>query len=259
MFKSVFTKYVTAFILILVISFTILAGVLYSTVDSYARGERKYFPDKLFKEAFACFAFAKDWDDNHASGNYWQTLNVLGSFMEFAAYHAPDINFLTDFVSADHNVGVFEYKGATDRLFNLFVTYKEHGVFRIKTLNTDDWGSECGYGGPNRLTHVRKIGPDAARMYLFSYEHPYRFSQCLCWYDENGDAHFFVPDNFAECVREWITEEIYAMDDEVEVIFNPRKVCWNLCVKAGASYQPVNGSKTLYLDQNGLDSRYRLE
>ena len=40
MFKSVFTKYVTAFILILVISFTILAGVLYSTVDSYARGEK---------------------------------------------------------------------------------------------------------------------------------------------------------------------------------------------------------------------------
>lgn len=228
-------------------------------LDMYAKGERKYFPDKLFKVAFGGFAFAKDWDDNHAAGNYWQTLAVLGSMMEFAAYHATDINFLTDFVSADHNVGVFDYMGATDRLFHLYVTYKEHGVFRIKTLNTDDWGSEYGYDGPNRLTHVRKIGPDDARMYLFSHERPYWFSHCLCWYDGNGNAHFFVPDNFSDCVREWITEDIRAMEDKVEVVFNPKEVCWNLCVKVGTSYQPIKGSKTLYLDQNGLESRYRVE
>ena len=227
-------------------------------LDSYARGERKYFPDKLFKEAFACFAFAKDWDDNHACCNYWQTLAVLGSFMEFAAYHAPDINYLTDFVSADHNVGVFEYKGATDRLFHLYVTYKEHGVFRIKTLNTDDWGSEYGYDGPNRLTHVRKIGPDTARMYLFSHEDSYWFSHCLCWYDRNGDAHFFVPENFSDCVSDWLTEDIREMDD-VEVVFNPAKVCWNLCMQVGSVYQPLEGSKTLYLDLDGRESRYRVE
>lgn len=229
-------------------------------LDAYAHGERRYYPDKLFRDAFEFMAFATDWDANHGSEAVAGHMCALACLMEFAAYHAPDINYLTDFVSADHNVGVFEYQGATIRNFNLFVTYKEHGVFRIKTLNTDDWGSDCGYEGPNWLTHVRKIGADDARMYLFSHEYVYSFAHCLCWYDEYGDAHFFVPDNLNECISEWLTDDIRSMsDDEVHIVYNPKNVCWNVCTKVGSSYQPVKDSKTLYLELDGLNSRYRLE
>lgn len=226
-------------------------------LDAYSRGERKYFPDKQFRDAFEFFAFANDWDDNH--GNEFSKENMCGlaCLMEFAAYHAPDINFLTDFVSEDHNVGVFRYPGATLRNFNLYVTYKENGVFRVKTLNTDTWGSPCGYEGYNELSHVRKIGPADARMYLFSNEYPYAFSHCLCWYDEYGRANFFVPENFSECEREWITDDLRY--DELEVIYNPERVCWNLCKRVGNTYQPVDGSKTLYLIVDGMSSRYYVE
>lgn len=229
-------------------------------LDNYARGERRFFPDKLFKDAFDAYAFASDWDDNHASGQYWERMAILASFMEYAAYYAPDINYLTNFVSSDHNVGVFQYSGATLWNFNLYVTFKEHGVFRIKTLNTDGWGSDCGYDGPNSLTHVRKIGPDEARMYLFSHEYVYSFAQCLCWYDESGEAHFFVPENLNECICEWFTDDIRSMDDnEVHIVYNPKNVCWNVCTKVGSIYHPVKDSKTLCLKLDGLNSHYYLE
>ena len=226
-------------------------------LDAYARGESKYYPDKQFRDAFEFFAFANDWDDNHGNEYSKENMCALACLMEFAAYHAPDINFLTDFVSADHNVGVFRYPRATLRNFNLYVTYKEQGVFRIKTLNTDEWGSEYGYDGPNELTHVRKIGPDDAKMYLFSNEYAYSFSHCLCWYDGHGDANFFVPENFSECVREWLTDDL--RNDKFEVIYNPKRVCWNVCKRVGNTYQPVDGSKTLYLIVDGMSSRYYVE
>lgn len=229
-------------------------------LDSYARGERKFYPDKEFRDAFESLAFANDWEDNHGGGEDSERMCALACLMEFGAYHAQDINFLTDFVSADHNVGVFEYPAATDRCFNLYVTFKEHGVFRVRTLNTDYWGSPCGYEGPNHLTHVRKIGDEDARMYLFSNEYTYWFSQCLCWYDDDGDAHFFVPESLDECVREWITEEVRSMDErDLTIVYNPGNVCWNICTKVGNVYQPLEGTRTLYLELDGLDSRYRVE
>ena len=104
---------------------------------------------------------------------------------------------------------------------------------------------------------MRKIGPADARMYLFSNEYPYAFSHCLCWYDEYGCANFFVPENFSECEREWITDDLRY--DELEVIYNPERVCWNLCKRVGNTYQPVDGSKTLYLIVDGMSSRYYVE
>ena len=228
-------------------------------LDAYARGERKYYPDKQFRDAFEFFAFANDWDDNHGTDLSKENMTALACLMEFGAYHAPDINFLTDFVSADHNVGVFEYPSATIHNFNLYVTYKEHGVFRVKTLNTDMWGSPYGYEGYNSLTHVRKIGPDSANMYLFSNEDPYGFYHCLCWYNVNGDANFFIPENFSDCVREWLTEEVCWSSDNLEVIYNPERICWNVCKKVGNTYQPVDGSKTFYLILDGMSSRYYVE
>ncbi len=68
MFKSVFTKYISAFILILFVSFSILATVLCSTTNSYAQNEKS---SSLVKaaESVQSFMYKRDGDGNTVSVN----------------------------------------------------------------------------------------------------------------------------------------------------------------------------------------------
>lgn len=61
MFKSVFTKYISAFILILFVSFAILAMVLCSTVNSYAQNEKSGLLTEA-AQAVQSFMYEKDGD-----------------------------------------------------------------------------------------------------------------------------------------------------------------------------------------------------
>lgn len=234
-------------------------------LDRYVRGERKFYPAEQVRKAIDFWGFAIDWAYNHGAFEDGDSrcLNTYLRFLNYAASNATDINFITDQVSADHNAGVITYSRATSYNFSIFAVYRSvYGNFGVKLLYSDISGEQIdGYDAPYDITHVRKIGPDDAGMYLYSNETPYYFMHCLCWYGPDGEEHFFMPKNRNVIHEQWITEDIRSREsfDDFKVVYNPKKVCWNICTSVNKTWQPVSGSKTLYLDLDGLASSYRVE
>lgn len=102
MFKSVFTKYISAFILILFVSFIILATVLCSTVNDYAQDEKS---DSIIKVAETVMGFMYSHDGNGKDSltvndfNSYITANretLLGVIFALDAYTRDIDAFITD-------------------------------------------------------------------------------------------------------------------------------------------------------------------
>ncbi|MBQ7820680.1 MAG: HAMP domain-containing protein [Clostridia bacterium] len=102
MFKSVFTKYISAFILILFVSFIILATVLCSTVNNYAQDEKS---DSIIKvaETVLGFMYSRDGNgrDSLSVGNFNDYIKdnretLLGVIYALDAYTEDIDAFITD-------------------------------------------------------------------------------------------------------------------------------------------------------------------
>ncbi|MGN0202564.1 MAG: hypothetical protein ACI399_06660, partial [Candidatus Cryptobacteroides sp.] len=188
-------------------------------LDEYSRGERRFYPDGLVRDAFSSFAFAYDWDENHAAIDVENSMSILSAFLNYAAYYARDINYLSTFASADHQIGILEYVAATSHHFCLYVIYREHGHFRVRIFTEQESPASTLFEGSCDITNIRKIGPDNARMYLLSSELPYRFSHLCCWYDNSGKAQFFVPGNYHIVQESWLRPALpYLADGECIIL-----------------------------------------
>lgn len=239
------------------------SALLYQAVralDRYSRGERLYYPDSLVRDALTSFAFAYDWDANHASFRVENSMKILSAFLNKAAYYARDINYLSTFASADHQIGILEYHAVTSHHFCLYVIYREHSYFRVRIFSELESPASTLFNESCDITDIRKIGPDNACMYLLSSEYPFRFSHLLCWYDDSGNAQFFVPGNYHIVHDSWLRPAMsHWADGDCEIIFNPDKICWNICRMVNGTYVQIEGTSTLYLDLDGKKSSYRIE
>lgn len=159
MFKSVFTKYISAFILILFVSFTILAAVLGSTVNNYAQSQKS---DSIVKVADTVLGFMY-WRD----GNGRDSLSV-NSFSDYIKENRETllgVIYALDEYTEDINTYITDAVGNV-LLQNESLSAHGEGEYSIDKLPIDiiELVKENGsYSGTNTLT-----GVDSAKHLIYA-------------------------------------------------------------------------------------------
>lgn len=72
---------------------------------------------------------------------------------------------------------------------------------------------------------------------------------------ENGIASLFQGKQYEEALKAWYENR----PKDYIITFNPQKLCWNFCHKVGEYYQPIENTKTLYLELNKEQSYFYVE
>jgi hypothetical protein len=130
MFKSVFTKYLSAFTLILFVSFTILATVLYSAVNNYAQSEKS---DSIIKVADTVLGFMY-WHDGNGSDSL--SVNSFSDYIKENHETLLGIIYALDEYTEDINTYITDAAGNVLLQNESFSAYAE-SEYSLEKLPSD--------------------------------------------------------------------------------------------------------------------------
>ncbi len=217
-------------------------------LQKYQTGERKYYPAEEVQTALELMRNELGYINSHRGEELTAEDNgFFFRFLEQAARLCPDIHLLADIASTDHQVGIINFQEWSYNPLYSFLLYKnEKGGCNIIAIDTV---------GSIKIDKVFTLQKDHQTYYLLSNNfHLLEFSQFI-FMIENGTASLFQGKQYMEALKEWCTNH----PEDYTIIFNPQKICWNFCRKAGEYYQQIEGTKTLYLELNKGESYFHVK
>lgn len=215
-------------------------------LEKYAKGNRKYYPEEDIRAAISIMNDCEGYFYNHGPAPVINECSVfMYRFMEQAARLCPDIEFLADFCSKDKQIGIINQREWSPNPLLSMLIYN---------TNTDEG---C---------RIRMIGEPEEVI----------IDKVFCLSDDKGNKYYLCSNNITDI---HFAQFLFQMkDDDVEllchtmempkcetyysnseIIFNPKKLCWERCVKKGKYYHRIDGTPSLRLEIDGKKSRFIVE
>lgn len=208
----------------------------------YVNQERIYYPVEEVKEALRRMAFEQGYIFSHCVDDP-DSVNAgevfMFRFLEQAAIHCPQLDFITDFHAEDGEAGILYYPEwcSFDPLYS-FLVYKTKQGYKVLTV---------GQKGDVKINKIFRLVDKDGRIYYLCSNNDEKiyFRQYLYGWDGetmtllcNDDSVFWERD-----------------DDGYKIVFNPDKLTWNYYLPKNGVYQKVEGTKTYALELDWEKSR----
>lgn len=209
-------------------------------IDSFRKGKRHYYPDSLVSNCLRSLGFNAAIVSNH--GPEYTDLVYGEWFMMCAAYYSPDITYLVDMQSADHNVGALNYgKGYNTSPWWAYAIVKRKKGYEAMCL-----------GDQVVVRSLFQLDDRSRRRY-------YLFSNNLAEF-EFFQALFFAPkENEAVKVDECTEPSVNNNGSVYDTFyFDQKSLTWKFCKtdnKTGKLLQACS-QPALKLSLNGMHSRF---
>lgn len=227
-----------------------------SLLDDYASGRRKYYPADEVRKALDALVLNLGYWYSH--GGYFDYDDVdtdyaemfFFRFLEQAVRLSPQIDYVTDFHSADGTAGILNFHEWSPNPLYSFLVYPTDDGLRVRKV---------GETGDTKIEKLFHLTDDAGREYYL----------CSNNGDLNGsDDYYGVAfrqflylrdgDNMRE-VASYVGPDFPPAGFEGKVVFNPRLLRWDCCEKNGNTYVRIEGTQSLQLILDGEKSRFYLE
>lgn len=221
-------------------------------LDDYANGRRAYYPTEEIQNALGLITHELAYDQSHGCPDEMDTTPpyvFFYRFLEQAVRLSPEVDYVTGIHCADGTAGILGYGGwGLEPLF-CFLVYPTAKGLRVTMVG------EIGNTGIDKLFHLTD---NAGREYYLCSNNGGRgdylgYYFCQYLFMRDGDKLKEVasvkdlPNNF-RCEK-----------DVEEVIFNPQKLRWDCCWQNGDIWVRVEGTKSLSLKLDGINSRFKVE
>lgn len=213
-------------------------------LEKYAKGKRKYYPEEDIKKAINVMYDAVAYYEAHGVEPINECIMFMFRFMEQTARLCPNIEFMADFCSADKKVGVINIKGWSHNPLYSLLIYKD--------------GKGCSLKMIDEYVKIEKIfclNPDGEEYYLFSnnnllQSHTGIYTFCQFLFKKKKDDMVLL------CQNKKMPDSDIADNDNSEIIFNPKKLCWEYCKKKGKYFHKIDGTPCLNLELDGSNSHF---
>lgn len=240
----------------------------------YQTGERKYYPEKEVKEALDCMGFELGYIYSHGGDIWYVSLYYWFNFATQAALLSPNLEFISHKHSPDHQIGLVSYHEWSPCPLMSFLVIQKNNYCAIQLIDLDvdlkkifqiegEQGEEY-YLLASRVDELM-YNPLNAYLYKKSADGISFVSKESLSYTSfmNNPFYDLVPIETDE--RGYTTLNIVYSDfaleqarkngmnpdsfmDSLEIIYNPQKYQWDLCIRNGGDYwHKIEGTKSLYL------------
>lgn len=217
-------------------------------LQKYQSGERKFYPAEEVQTALEIMRHELGYINSHRGEELTEEDDgFFFHFLEQAARLCPDLHLLADVTSADNKIGVINFHEWS---------YNPLYSFLLNENGTGGWNvSMIGEAGNVKIEKIFLLQHDGQTYYLLSNnETLVTFTQFICTIEE-GTASLSEGLQFTEAFNQWHED----IPDDYTIVFNPRKICWNFCHNAGEYDQPIENTKTLYLELDKNQSRFHVQ
>lgn len=216
-------------------------------LDRYVHHKRAYYPAELLREALEKMAFEHGYIYSHGGDEMEGAIKgevFLFRLLEQAALHCPQIDFITDFRTADNRAGILYYPewSGINPLYS-FLIYKSENGFRVQLI---------GEKADTKITKIFHLTDKVGRAYYLCSNDALYVEFCQYLYGWDGHSMKLLCNTGNRPSSK-------LKDDSAAIIFNPSKCQWDYCVKKGDIYQKVDGSTTLRLILDGKNSKFVIE
>ena len=190
----------------------------------------------------------KGYDYDDVDTNYAEIF--FFRFLEQAVRLSPEVDYVTDFHSADGTAGILNYHEWSPNPLYSFLVYLTDKGLRVRKV---------GETGDTKIEKLFHLTDDAGREYY------------LCSNNgdlEESDSFYGVAfrqflylrdgDKMLE-VASYSGSDFVPYDFEGKGVFNPRLLRWDCCKRDGDKYVRVEGTQSLQLKLDGEKSRFYLE
>lgn len=232
-------------------------------LDQYAKGERKYYPADNIRKALDHIAFALGCSYGHGgfdteSGGVSTTAFPEELFffrlLELAAYYSPQIDFVTDFHSADGEAGILNFHEWSPNPMYSFLVYKTDKGHRVAMVGKP---LEC------EISKLFRLSDSEGRVYYlcsnngeepeFPEKYNTQFTQYL--FLKEGDKVRLVAQFKPEYDKTHFGVQLEDVGGKSPIVrFNPSTLQWSYCTKEGDIFHPIKNSPLLTLSLNGTES-----
>ena len=211
-------------------------------LHKYVNHDRKYYPVKEVNTALRHMAFEQGYCYSH-SGEDSDSVNAgevfLFRFIEQAALHSPQLDFVTDFHAEDGKVGILYYAewSGINPLYSFLIYESEQG-YKVLTV---------GGKGDAKINKIFRLLDRRGRIYYLcsNNDDTIYFRQYL--YGWNGKTMSLL------CKADSIGWDRY--DEGYKIVINPDQLNWNYCLPRNGVYQKVEGTHTYRLTLDGIKSK----
>jgi len=204
-------------------------------------GERKYYPEQEVNDAFRAMSHGFYAANGHADDSfYYFAYHYLHCFGTQAALLCPNVEFVSDCHSEDHQVGLLsDGSGNTGPLFTAII-YKsgDRCIFQMV-----DIGTELG-----KIFHL--TDDDGRDYYLLTSGYSNNeifYYPILYLYERRNDVLCLAAQSEIPHVEMANGKELFFS----ECRFNPTKLQWDLCNEGEGYWYKIDGTKSFYLHLDG--------
>lgn len=220
-------------------------------LDDYANGRRAYYPTEEIQNALYLIAYELDYVLGH---NIPEEVDTAPSFVFFyrfleqAVRLSPEVDYVTSEHCADGTAGIINLGGGFSCYSRFsFLVYPTDKGLRVTMV---------GEIGNTTIAKLFHLTDDAGReYYLCSNNWGFHFCQYLFMRDGDKLKEVASIKNFPDLFPDNFEGE----KDIEEVIFNPNKLRWDCCWQNGDIWIRVEGTKSLFLELDGINSRFKVE
>ena len=213
-------------------------------LHKYVNGQRSFYPVQDIGRAIDHMAFEQGYCFSH-SGEDPDSVNAgeafLFRFIEQAAIHCPQIEFITNFHVEGGEAGILYYPewSAINPLYS-FLVYKTYLGFKVLTI---------GRKGDVKINKIFRLYDSQGRIYYLcsNNDDSIYFRQFLYGWD--GDSMTLL------CQYDGVEWDRY--DEGYKIVFNPQKLRWDYCLPNHGGYQKVSDTESYELILDWKDSRIR--
>lgn len=216
-------------------------------LDRYANHQRQYYPAEEVGKALQHMAFEQGYLYSHGAEETPRVANpgevFLFHFIEQAAIHSPQIDFVTTFHATDGKAGILyfpEWSGINP-LYSFLVYETEQG-YRVLTI---------GEKGCTKITSIYPLTDQRGRNYYLCSNNDFivYFDQYLYGWDGQTMTYLCEPNHLTGWDR---------YDDGHKIVFNPTKLTWNYCLPSNGVYQKAEDTTTLRLTLDWDKSKFEM-
>lgn len=204
----------------------------------YQTGERMYYPEHEVKDAFSAMFMGFRRAYNHADdGFYCVTGHYFHCFAAQAALLCPNVEFISETHSEDHQVGLLSCWTNAGPFFTAMM-HQGNGRCTFQLVEENE----------NALGKVFHLKNDFGKEYYLLTSgfasNEFYYTPLLYLYEKCDEVLSLVVKSEIP-----ILEMMNGLDVRLtpEIIFNPTKRQWDLCFKDSEYWHKIEGTKSLYL------------
>lgn len=219
----------------------------YDELQRFKVGKNKYYPKEEVIEALDLMAFEIGYYHSHGGLVFYPSLIYWFSFANQAALLCPDVDFISNVHSNDHNIGVLSYHGWSIWPMMSYLIQKKENHCTIQLIDLEV-----------RIKKIFEIKTKMGKEYYLLTSDPNTSEDNTSYLDiylyeksDNG-ATLITKCNSGKWI--WDIEDYgynefpdISRDKDVNIIYNPKKYQWDVCTKKGQYWHKIEGTKSLYL------------